>query len=168
MVEKTLQEIIYPIYPLRKFDRLTDINGVVKVYTIYKMYIIDDRNLPGDTLGQRRLHIKKYKYPLRTSINNPKNLLMQGSKLGIYINESGLIFKYNKTERADLKYYKIKSITPLPFDTTKIIVKGINTPFIMYENIPTDFKYAGVLHIKGGYILYEVTLEKKKDSWRKV
>ena len=168
MILKTLPEIKFPIYPLRSYDRLTDIYGVVKVYTIYKMYILDDRNLEGENLGERRLRIKKYKYPLRTSVSSVKDLLFSKNKTRVYIDDTGQIFKYHKVEKATLKYHKIAWLIPTGFGSTKVIVKGINTPFLMHEEIPPNFKYAGVLKLQGGYILYEVSTTKKKDSWRRV
>jgi|APSaa5957512576_1039674.scaffolds.fasta_scaffold11161_3 hypothetical protein len=166
MIGKPLENIKYPVYPLRGYTKITDINGVVKVHTHYNIYIIDDRNLEGKTLGERRLRLKKFKYSLPTSVANAKDVIMSSKK--VFIDDEGVIFKYVKTRKARLIYKQIAELVRLPFETTKIIVRGIHTPFIMHQDIPLDYAYAGVLQFDGGYILYEVSKKKKPDSWRKV
>ena len=166
MIGKPLENIKYPVYPLRVYTKITDVNGVVKVYTQHKMYIIDDRNLEGKTLGERRLRLKKFKYPLLTSICTAKDVIMSPKK--VFIDDEGTIFKYVKTRKARLMYRQIAELIRLPFGSTKILVRGINSPFIMHQDIPLDYAYAGLLQFDGGYILYEVSKKKKEDSWRRV
>ena len=168
MVLLTLPAIRFPIYPLRGHDRITDRYGVVKVYTLYKMYIIDDRNLEGKNLGERRLRIKQSKYPLRMSLYNVKDLLLTKNRTGVYIDDEGQVFKYHKVEKADLNYYKIRKLVYTRFGSTKVIVKGINSPFLMHEEVPGNFKYAGVFKLQGGYVLYEVSTTEKRSTWRRV
>lgn len=168
MILRTLPDIKYPIYPIRSYEKITDINGVVKIYTAYNMYIVDDRNLEGNNLGERRLRLKKFKYPLRTSVNTVKDLLLKKYPTRVFIDAEGVIFKYYKSTKATLKYHKITKLIYDGLGKTKVLVKGIPTPFILHEEIPPKFKYAGLFNLYGGYILYEVTTEKKKSTWRKV
>ena len=166
MPGKPLELISYPVYPLRGYKRLTDINGVVKLYTEAKMYIIDDRNLEGETLGERRLRLKKFKYGLPEGIHSSKDVIMSPRK--VFIDNEGVVFKYIKTRKARLIYRSIAELIPLPFGSTKIIVRGIACPFTMSQDIVSTYAYAGLLQFDGGYILYEVSQKKKEDTWRRV
>jgi len=53
-------------------------------------------------------------------------------------------------------------------NSTVFKVKGINSPFEVRGKLNLKAKYAGILSIDKGYLLYEVTNTKLKDSRRKI
>ena len=49
-----------------------------------------------------------------------------------------------------------------------LFVDGLPMPFYFSTRVPVQIQYMGVLEVNGGYIPYELTIEKKKNSRRKV
>jgi hypothetical protein len=130
--------------------------------------IIDNKSIPKDTLGKRRLLITDKLFQLNKAIYFLADLIKL-SKAGIwFIDNTGNCFTYQKTYSATLTCHKIKNILPGVTLGVLIEVEGIPQRFkLMYR--PTDDEiYAGVLYIHNSYILYGLYTKPFKKSYRKV
>lgn len=129
--------------------------------------IVDDKNMPGATLGIRRLqtHFTEL-VPLRHSIDSLIGILKQTTKY--FIDSKGTPFIYQKTMNSSLKYYKIRKVE-LKEKASVLWLKDVNFPFTIPRPPPRELTWAGVLHIGGlPWLLYEYSEEKLKDTRRKV
>lgn len=159
---KTIDKVTFPVYALphsnwEKADGLLFMEGKV----------LDDRNMPGDTLGVRRVQTP---YPelftLRKQLNNHLGILKQTSNC--FIDSNGMPFIYEKTKVCKLQYYKIRKVERKEVASV-VWLKGINFPFTVPRPPEDGFEWAGVLHYHGlPWLLYEYSEEKKKDTRRKV
>ena len=71
--------------------------------------LVDDRNMSGTTLGQRRLQTPhKGLLPLKKSVNNVIGIIKQPSFC--FIDSTGMPFIYQKTKMLPLRYRKIRKI----------------------------------------------------------
>lgn len=117
----------------------------------------------------RRLHAKNLKdyplYPLGKIIWSFKDLLASGHLC--FIDTKGKIYKYKKTTFYPLQYKEILD-RRLTGSSTVFTLKGVHHPFEVRGKLNLHAKYAGVLKIDKGYLLYEVTNQKLKDSRRKI
>ena len=77
-------------------------------------------------------------------------------------------FKYKKHSYHNLSYKKIIKVKKVENIGALIWVIGIHTPFITQYNSDLIQKYAGLLEIYGGYILYDIVNEQLKSTRRKV
>ena len=89
---KTLDKVRFPVYILPsgnwdKADGLLFLDGE----------LVDDKNMPGDTLGVRRIQTPyKELMPLRRQLISPQGILKQKSKT--FIDSNGTPFIYEKTK----------------------------------------------------------------------
>jgi hypothetical protein len=129
--------------------------------------LLDDKNMPGDSLGLRRmLTPHKEQYHLRNMITTANGLMKQKTKY--FIDNGGNPFIYEKTEFAQLKYLKIKKVEP-KIKACLLWVHGCSFPFTIPRPPETGFMWAGILHIKNNpWLLYEYAEEKLKDTRRKI
>jgi len=67
----------------------------------YSLKIVDDKNLPGSTLGRRRLQLRETEqvrlHPLRTAIYLLADLIKLAKASTWFIDSSGRVFQYKKT-----------------------------------------------------------------------
>jgi len=129
--------------------------------------LVDDKNMPGKTLGIRRLQTPfKDLYPLRGSLGSLLGIIKQKTKS--FIDSEGNPFLYEKIENCSLKYYKIRKIEKK--ERAAILwVKGINFPFKIPRPPMNELQWVGILHRKGiPWMLYEYSDHKKSDTRRKV
>lgn len=160
---KDIKGIKFPIYTLPSSDWYRQ-DGVL---FINDGKVLDDTNMPGKTLGIRRLQCG------RTDLCRLKNAYtdlsdMLKSKHKIFIDSSGIPFIYNKTYNSPLIHHSVKKIEPKEDHS---IVWLNNIPYPM--NIPRppygDARYARILYYKGyPWIIYDFTVDKGKDSYRRV
>ena len=114
---KTLHKVKFPVFLLYSgewelADGLLFIEGSV----------VDDTNMPGSTLGIRRLQTSYPDlYKLNKAIQNHNGILKQTTKY--FIDSKGFPFIYIKTKFCALKYLKITEV--IRKDTASLIrVKG--------------------------------------------
>jgi hypothetical protein len=174
-----LQEIVYPVFRLGA-EKPVFLDGVVlylRQYkdedgqTVQKVRIIDDTNLPGETLALRRLEILKSKVKLK-SLGNAVFFLGDLIKLAHrklwFIDSAGNVFQYKKTAVAKLVFKKITLMHHIPSGGAIIEVEGIPSRFKCLYSPRAGEQYAGILVSGLSYILYGLYVEKPKDSWRMV
>ena len=129
--------------------------------------ILDDTNMSGKTLGLRRLQTPmKGLYNLKYMLEDIPELLQHQGKF--YIDSLGFYFEKRKNTKVSLKYHKI-----LRVDKKNIVsmlwLKNCPFPFPLKRPLPENASWAGVLYRQGvPWILYNLSEEQKKDTWRKI
>lgn len=159
---QTSNKIEFPVYKLPHSDwELTD--GLL----FMEGQVLDDRNMPGSTLGLRRVQTPhKSLFKLNKQLLTLSGMLKQ-SKM-CFIDSKGVPFIYEKSLMCKLSYYKIKRIDRKEAYCL-LWVKGINFPFTIPRPPEAGMLWAGILHFHGlPWILYEYSETKLKDTRRKV
>ena len=159
---KTLDRVEFPVFilPSSNWD-LTD--GLLYL----DGELVDDRNMSGKTLGQRRLQTPhKGLLPLKKSVNSLVGILKQYPHS--FIDSKGVPFIYQKTVMLQLKYRKIRKIERKT-TASLIWIKDCNWPFTIPRPPAPEMLWAGVLFMKGlPWIIYEYSETDKKSTRRKV
>lgn len=170
----SLADIQFPVY-LIGTEKPQEEDGVIFYHRIDKdgkehRLIVDNKNWHHETISQRRLkclmlpEVKLAK--LTHAIFFLADLIKLSGPKVWFIDNYGKLFIYNKSYKAQLVIKPISRIIP-NYGTTIIEVDGIETRFkCLYA--PKQEKYAGLLKIGHGYILYGLYSEKPKDTWRMV
>lgn len=155
-----LWQIKFPVYVLHS-DEIEERDGLLFCDT----QIVDDKNMSGSTLGQRRLQTPhKNLYNLKYMIEDFSDLIKHRGKF--FIDTKGKFFRYTKSKKADIKYKKIIRVEKKDI-ITLIWVESI--PFPFEEKRPQIASYVGIAYIDGTpSFIYEYTNAKKKDTWRKI
>lgn len=139
------------------------------VNTIYR--IVDDKNLPGDSLAARRLILAKEGVLLK-KINRAVFFLGDLIKLAKastwFIDAKGNTFTYKKSRRAKLIYKRITKVINIPVGGAIIEVEGIPQRFKCLYTPKIHERYAIVLVDKSMYVLYGFSETLNKDSWRMI
>ena len=157
-----LNEVRFPIYVLH-----TD-EVVIRDEILWcDDRVVDDRNVSGDSIGQRRLKTPlKNLYDLKYQLNTFGDMTKHRGKF--YVDSNGKFFIYEKSKKAKLKYHKIDKIQSKDI-MTLLWIAGIPFPFeVARPPLLTD-RYAGILYVNNRpSFIYEITDTKKKDTWRKI
>jgi hypothetical protein len=129
--------------------------------------IIDDRNMPGSTLGARRLQTEHENLlPLRGCIDSHLGIIKQSSRH--FVDNNGRPFIYEKTKMCGLKYYKIKKVERKTVASI-LWLKGLKRPFTIPRPPPEGCTWAGILHLNGlPWMLYDYAESEQKNSRKKV
>lgn len=167
--------IQFPVYKLGT-EKPQEINGVVFYQRSYKdkskpdvFKIIDDRNQSGATLSLRRLKVLSLGGNLQkidTAVFFLGDLIKLSNSRTWFIDSAGKYFIYTKSVTCKLKFRRIKAHIPIQGGHI-IEVDGIESRFKTLYYSP-EFKYAGVLEVNSGYILYGLYAEQPKDTIRKI
>lgn len=179
-----LSDITYPVYKLREeepqklngvlfyfFEKARETFDSIENYSV--LSIIDDTNLPGDTLALRRLIMRNTgttPYKLNRAIFFLGDLIKMAKPKLWFIDSKGKVFKYSKVTRARLVYRKVEKIIPITSGGALIEVEGISSRLksLFMPSIPFDKLYAGILIMNRSLILYGFYDTKYKDTWRMV
>lgn len=114
--------IRFPAYILS--EEPEEIDGLVLIGD----QIVDDKNMPGETLGMRRLQSPmKSIYPLRYQIDDEIGMMKHRGKH--FIDTNGVYWYNEKTGTAQLKYHKIRKIDRKDIATV-VWLKDVPFPFI--------------------------------------
>lgn len=162
ITSKSVHKVQFPAFKLKSSnwdlsDGLLFVDGI----------LVDDLNMPGATLGQRRLRTPfKDLYPLNRAVQSHLGLIKNMS--GPYIDTKGMPFLYEKTKFVSLKYHKIRKIE-LKEVASVLWLKDINFPFTIPRPPKAEYTWAGVLYAHGlPWMLYGYATEKLKDTRRKI
>jgi hypothetical protein len=173
-----LLEISWPVFRLGEHKPTQEDNLIYysKEYvdkeslaTRVGLRIVDDKLLPGATLGLRRLVVVDAKlFPIRQAIYFLGDLIKIAKQTTWFIDNTGKIFQYRKTSRAKLGAHKITKVLPLDGMGAIIEVQGLPQRFkCMFAPKPEQY-YAGILRWGLGYILYGFYNEPFKSTYRLV
>ena len=166
-----MNNLIFPLYHIRACEAIVTEDNITTIMTPYGNYILDNKNIKGDTLGERRLRLgpvlqeDQKLYRLKKIFYTISDIILHKDKYKVYIDSVGQLFTYTKKNRVNLVYKKIKQIE---IQETRLlcsfadIFKVVEIPFIP-EIMP---RYLGLLIFHGDYIFYDMSQEKKKDTWR--
>ena len=154
--------IDFPVFVLHT-DNIELIDGILWIDN----QVLDDKNMLGTTLGMRRLQSPmKSLYPLKYMLEDETDLLHHQGKF--YIDSSGVFFIKIKTTNTQLKYHKIMRVEKKTI-ASRLWIKDCPFPFPLKRPLPKNASWAGVLYRDGiPWIIYDLSEEKKKDSWRKI
>ncbi|RZK39923.1 MAG: hypothetical protein EOO61_06880 [Hymenobacter sp.] len=152
----------YPLFPLPNSnwfwqDKVLFLDGQV----------VDERNMPGKSLGIRRLQCgRRDLLPLKKPVTNLHALLHSKSKT--FIDSRGKPFIYDKTMSSKLKCYKINRIDKK--DTASLLwVHGVSFPFTIPRPPHNNPGWARILHLgPSPWMLYDYVLSPTKDTYRRV
>lgn len=159
---RTLKNVTFPAYLLHSSNwDLRD--GML----FLDNQVLDDRNMPGDTLGKRRLQTPfRGLYQIKKAVMSPVGIVKQSNQA--YIDNLGKIFIYEKTRMVPLKYHKIRKVE-LKETYSLVWIMGFNFSFKVPRPPKSEYTWAGVLHVDGfPWLLYEYSKEKLKDTQRKI
>lgn len=159
---KRLNTLNYPVF------RLPSTNWESKDGLLYvDGLLVDDKNMPGETLGIRRLQTPfKGLLKLSKACTGPIGLIKNPA--GPYIDNHGKLFEYEKTKYCKVRYYKIKSIEK-KITHSLLWLYRINFPIEIPRPPDPDFKWAGILHLEERpWLLYDYATEKLPEYRRKV
>tara|TARA_B100000963_G_scaffold334570_1_gene327886 strand:+ start:807 stop:1286 length:480 start_codon:yes stop_codon:yes gene_type:complete len=157
-----LENITWPVYVLHS-DEIVVRDGLLYCDT----QIVDDKNMKGTTLGQRRLQSPhKNLYRLKVMIEGFQDFVHhKGSN---YIDTKGIYFKWVKTKTCNIISHKIDKIEKRDI-ATLIWCKDIPFPFFVKRPPEARLRYASVLYMgKQPSILYSFSETKQKKTWRKI
>lgn len=165
------RDISWPLYPIRKNRGITEDNNVLYIEDDYNEYILDNKNMAGNTLAMRRLNITEIGginlYKFHDVILDLADLLRY-SKNNQFLDKSGKLFQYTKSSKhRKLIYRKILKVE-VSDTSTFLSVSGIFRKIIL-PYIPSKvLSYVGLIVTSGDYIVYEFCSTLKKDTRKKL
>lgn len=129
--------------------------------------VVDERNMPGKTLGLRRLQCRREDLlPLKRSILTIPALLH--AKGHVFIDTKGKPFLYQKTLSSKLSCYKIRKIEKKEV-ASLLWLHGVSFPITIPKPPLNNPVYARMLHLNGvPWILYDYVSQPTKDTYRRV
>ena len=164
---KSIFDIDFPIFAITKsYIKIWDELNVKYIKTPSGTYVLDNKNLSGNTLGERRVQLKtSLRYIPRKAYYNITQLIKSNNKT--YIDNTGCVFTYKKTRMVPLKYYKVMDVVSTE-EGCILLIKGINFKIRTSCRSAFTINYVGLLTTGKGFILYETSEVKKRDTVRKI
>jgi|JMBY01.1.fsa_nt_gi hypothetical protein len=159
-------KLLFPVYPIRTAEYIRNEGTKLVIRDKYGDKIIDDTSLEGSTLGIRRIRIDdEVLYRLTKAVNSVRDVIQLNGKAYKWIDSRGTLFEYNKTHYVPLIYKPIEYVKYV--DGAGSVVKGEGLPpFKLDFPLDPELKYIGVLKESGGYLLWDLCKEPKKNSTR--
>lgn len=172
-----IRDIKWPVYAIGGDTCTHTEYNVLYADYLGKSYIIDNKNLRGDTLGSRRLKIPQNELYTFTRTMFMLSELIEITRNKIvhdrwFIDNEGKLFIYHKKKICKLLWGKIVSVEQ--YENFAVLgVKGLVNTFELPNNYWNRVKnnkenYLGLLKIDDYYIIYDIMDHKIKDTWRKV
>jgi len=159
-------EITFPAFKLPDDIHINREGTVLSVERVDGIQmILDDTSMSGDTLGARRLYLRVQSpelvlFKLNHPIYDFKDLLH--SEYKNFIDSAGKVFKYYKSKSAKVHSYEVDSYEPVA-NGFVVNIKNLHCKFfINYAPQITD-KYAEVLHVDMGFVLYKLNHQQVPD-----
>lgn len=158
-----IKTIRFPVYPLPSVDWYMQ-DGVL---FIDDGKVLDDTNMPGESLGIRRLQCGRTDLcRLKKAFTDFQSMLK--SKHKIFIDSDGSPFIYRRTINSPLIHHTVERIEPKG-DSSIVWLKNINHPITIPRPPYGDARYARVLYYKGfPWLIYDFATQRGKDSYRRV
>ena len=161
MEQLSLFNIDFPVFGItNKYKKIWEEHNVLYIETETGIYVLDNKNMDGNTLGERRLKINTSK------LYRPKKIYytlaqMIHSKYTIYIDKFGKLFNYKKSKFVPLEYYKVDSITNANDGECVLNINRINYSYKINCRKAYSINYIGLLKTEFGLIPYEFS-----DIWK--
>ncbi len=176
----SLTDITFPVFRLGESEPIVE-KGITFYLSVtedenethfYKYKIIDDKNIKGKTLAQRRLRIitqGRQIQRITRAVFFIADLLKLAKSTTWFIDSTGRLFNYKKSTYKNLIYRKIAEVLPLPNSGAILQVEGINTRFKSLFAPMQEEKYAGLLELgTNQYVLYGLYKEQLKSTKRMI
>ena len=156
------EDLVYPLYVIHS-DNVELIDGILWLDD----QVLDDKNMFGDTLGMRRLQSPMDSmYKLKYQIEDIRGLMKHRGKT--FIDTEGRVFNYEKTEKVEIKYHKIRRKEKKDIATV-VWLSGCPFPFSEKSPPADGLTWAGVMYKNGiPWHIYDYAEEQKKATWRKI
>ena len=141
----TLKHVKFPVYELPRDTLIEYVDGL----TLANNKILDDKNMPGITIGTRRLQTHtalQDLHPIRRQITTPVGLFGQSGDTQ-YIDTDGKVFTYSKTRIVKVVSKKITKITRKEGIGTVMYLQGIKTPFVLKRPPHPAAAWADVIYL---------------------
>lgn len=155
------RKIKFPVFILPSDDWYT--NGKILFWGDGR--VLDDRSVPGRTLGVRRAQCGRHDlYPIKKALLDFPSLLK--SKKSCFIDSKGMPFTYKKTARGSLKSHRIKHVELK--DTASLLwVKDIPHPFTVPRPPDPDYLWVQLLYIGSTpWVVYSYSIAEQKATNR--
>ena len=175
-----LEQIVWPVFRLGEREPQQD-GDVVYYATEYSdldtqehtgtLRIVDDKGLEYPTLSRRRLQLAVDNaplFPIRQAIYFLGDLIKLAKSSTWFVDSSGALFQYKKSQRAKLLVRKITRILPTTGLGVVLELEGIPQRFKTTFKPDADVSYAAVLQSGLAYIFYGLYVDPPKESWRLV
>lgn len=129
--------------------------------------VIDDANMPGETIGIRRIQCgRKDLCRIRRTFIDFQSMLSAKSRY--FVDSKGTPFEYLKTINSPLIHHKVDRIE-LKETHTLIWLKLIPYPFKLPRPPYGDAVWARVLYYRGcPWLIYDFSSTKGKDTYKRV
>ncbi len=174
-----LNQVQFPIYHLGHDKPEREGTRVFYTYEVQlsdgdvyvKHLVVDDTSVPGNSLAMRRLQLKNIGIDLAKLRHAVFFLgdMIKLSKGGTwFIDSNGYVFEYRKTKRVPLVFKNISQIIPIKTGGAIVEVQGVGTRFKVLHAPNPQIKYAGLLLVGTGYLLYGLYEDKLMDTVRMV
>lgn len=160
---KSLDRISFPIYKLPSDNWYTQ-DGLVYI----DGQLLDDRNMPGETIGIRRMQspFRDRFMRLGRAIETRIGIFKQDKRF--FVDNRGNPFIYEKTKVLQLRYLPIKKVERKDI-ASLLWVRGCKKPFRIPRPPEPEMAYAGILFVQGApWTVYEYSETKRKDTLRKI
>lgn len=159
---KDFQKLQFPLYQLVS-DNWFETDGVLFLNDL----VLDEKNMPGDTLGVRRIQSRRLDlFPLKKAVVSIPDLIQCKTKF--FIDNKGNPLIYQKTYNSRLKSYRIKKIERKEI-ASLLWLRGCSSPFTIPRPPLDNPPYARILHYEGEpWLLYDYVRESVKDTYRRV
>lgn len=168
MDQLSLFDISFPIYAItNNYKRIYEELNVLKIDTPSGTYVLDNKNITGNTVGERRLKItgSDLYIPRKTYFTLGQ---MLHSKYTVFMDKDGIVFNYKKTGFVPLKYFKVQSITKASDGECVLQIPQVSFSYKVNCRKAYSIEYIGLLCTDFGFIPYEFTDEYKKPTRRKI
>lgn len=160
---KDINSIRFPVFALPSVDWYRQ-DGVL---FIDDGKVLDDTNMPGPSLGIRRIQCGRTDLQKLKKAYTDFNSMIKGSNR-IFIDSNGTPFVYKKTINAPLVHHMITSVTPSG-DHSVVRFKNIIYPMSIPRPPYGDARWARILYFKGSpWMIYDFVTDKGKDSFKRV
>lgn len=150
---KHISDIRFPVFKIRQHNSIVTKDGLTLVESSFDTWVLDNKNLEGENLGERRARMTRTPYLLQDPIHTIEDLI-KGSLNCKYVDYDGTVFRYKKD-----KFYVVLTY-PCEIDKLggfryriKLIGPGKT---IMYYSLRdySDSKYCTVVKVSGGFLVY--------------
>lgn len=174
-----LDNISFPVYRLgvnkpQTLDKVTFfLMGKDTEYSDaeYKLLIVDDKSVAGDTLAKRRLRLMSRNvglYSLTKAIFFLGDLIKLAKRKVWFIDAEGLVFNLSKTKMVPLVFKRISKVIHIPTGGAIIEVEGLAARFKTLFAPTIEQKYAALLVDGKSHILYGLYEHKYSDTRRSI
>jgi len=168
-----LSKIQFPIYPVN-ISSLTKEGTYKLLFQRGRYTVLDDSSKTGN-LARRRLQYEAdktvfMKRPLAKLVGpifRYSDIFQVLKSYKTFIDSNGLIFEYTNSRFCPLVYYKIKKFIEIPTGYA-IVIHGVHCKFFLNRVPKLEERYAGLLEVDEGFVLYELCENHKSTTRRKI